>query len=214
MYFLLSVKIHALFLILALAKLFSCLVNRSNVFFMRRLLLTHFLILGGIIMCKQEYNMKKQIMKNRIIGYSLAVLLYILAEILIFFVNKGNYYYLDLFALTVMCLPLMILKYISFFLIYFTYSKNKYYTDICDDHIEGIGRLNNKTTYFYIKFLAMEEIYGETEKNNVIVIYTYDDNKYELPLNSRYYHIVFQQVLKKFKSISCRDIYKFYTERY
>ncbi len=162
----------------------------------------------------KEYDMKKTVTRNRIIGYSLAAIIYILAEILTFFVNRGNYYYLDLFALTVMCLPLVVLKYISFFLIYFTYSKNKYYTDIYADHIEGVGRLNGKTTYFHIRIFAMEEMHGKTEKTNAIFIYTYDDNEYELLLNGRHYHIVLQKMLEKFRTINCRDLYKFYTDKY
>ncbi|MBR5157732.1 MAG: hypothetical protein IKW59_08205 [Clostridia bacterium] len=161
----------------------------------------------------KEYDMKRIVTRNRIIGYSLAALLYIVAEILIFFVNKGNYYYLDLFALTVMCIPMVFLKWISYFLIYFTYSKNKYYIDIYDDHIEGIGRLKGRTTYLYIRFFAMEEMHCK-EKSNAIFIYTYDDNEYELLLKGCHYHMVLQKLFEKFRTINCRDLYKFYTDRY
>ena len=143
-------------------------------------------------------------MRNRIIGYSLAVVLYILAE----FINYVNYFNFGLLALSI-----ILLKCISFFLIYFTYLKNKYYIDIYDDHIEGVGRLNGKTSYLYIKFFAMEEVHGEIEKTNVIAIYTYDENKYEIPLNSRYFDAVLQQLLKKHRSINCRELYKFFSGR-
>lgn len=139
------------------------------------------------------FIVSKKCFKNKVIGYSCAAALVLLAKFLTDLVNQGHYN-LDWYARLIMYLPMILFYYFAILLIWFTYIMNKYYIDIYENYIEGKAKKDGKVVYFHIKSSCIMRVFSNAE--NFTITFTDSlDNTYELPLHFLYFHDAYKYLM-------------------